>query len=79
VVGFDPIVRVLVGVVERRRDELIDHRPERPGPVRHDFGRIAMRAKRRRKEPSCRVGVVGLRVVVLIGVVELVLALSLPS
>jgi hypothetical protein len=54
VVGFDPIVRVLLGVVERRRDELIDHRPEGPGPIGHDFGRIATRAKRRREEPSRR-------------------------
>jgi hypothetical protein len=57
VVGFDLVVRVLLGVVERRRDELIDNRPERPGSVRHNFGRLAMRAKRRREEPSRRVGV----------------------
>jgi hypothetical protein len=57
VVGFDPIVRVLLGVVERRWDELIDCRPERPGSVRHDFGRLTMRAKRRREEPSRRVAV----------------------
>ena len=34
VVGFDPIVRVLLGVVKRGRDQLLDHRAERRRAVR---------------------------------------------
>ena len=57
VVGLDPIVRVLLGVVERGRHELIDDGEERPGPIGHDLGRLAMGAERRREEPSRSSGV----------------------
>ena len=33
VVGFDPVVRVLLGVVERARQELVDHYAQRRGAV----------------------------------------------
>jgi hypothetical protein len=45
-VRLNPIVRVLVGVVERARHELIDDGEERPGPVGHDLGRLAIVAER---------------------------------
>ena len=51
-VCLDSIVRVLLGVVERARQELIDDGDERPGPVGHDLGRLAMVAERRREEPA---------------------------
>jgi hypothetical protein len=41
-VGFDPIVRVLGGVLEAVGEELIDHSSERPGPVGHDLARPAV-------------------------------------
>jgi hypothetical protein len=52
VVGFDPVVRVLLGVVKRGRDQLIDGREEGPGPIGDDLDRLAMGAKRRREESS---------------------------
>jgi hypothetical protein len=36
-VGFDPVVRALLSVLKRARDQLIDHREERPGPVGHNL------------------------------------------
>jgi hypothetical protein len=48
---LDPIVRVLLGVVQHARHEFIDPSPSRPGPVGHDLDRLAVRAKRRREEP----------------------------
>jgi len=56
-VGLDPIVRVLLGVLKRARDQLIDDGEERPGPVGHDLGRLAVSAERRREEPSRSLGV----------------------
>jgi hypothetical protein len=56
-IGCDPMVRVLVGVVERARHERIDHGEERPGPIRDDLGRLAMSADRGREAPSRRLGV----------------------
>jgi hypothetical protein len=50
-VGFNSIVRVLVGVVERAWHELIDDGEKRPGSVGHDLGRLAVSAERRREEP----------------------------
>ena len=52
VIGFDPIVRVLLSVVERARDQLIDHSPQRPGPVGHHLSRFVVVAERRGEEPS---------------------------
>jgi hypothetical protein len=49
-VAFDPVVRVPLGVVERGRDQLIGHGPQRPGPVGHDFDRLT--ALRSHGEPS---------------------------
>jgi hypothetical protein len=57
VVGFDPIVRILLGVVERVRHELLDHRAQRRSPVGHDLDRFAVSTKRRLEEPACRGGV----------------------
>src|SRR4051812_40901495 len=57
VVGFDPIVRVLAGVVRRPGYQFIDHSAQRWRPVGHDLRRLAVRAERRREEPSCRSGV----------------------
>jgi hypothetical protein len=37
VVGFDPIVRVLLGVVERGRHEVLDRRAQRRRAVDHDL------------------------------------------
>ena len=50
-IGFDPVVRVRLGVVERGRDQLIGHGPQRPGPVGHDLDRLAMGAERGGEEP----------------------------
>ena len=49
-VCLDPIVRVLLGVVERAREELIDDGEERPGPIGHHLRRLAVsdRARSRR-------------------------------
>ena len=57
VVGFDPVVRVLLGVVKRAWHELIDGREEGPGPVGDDLGRLAMGAKRACEEPPRSLGV----------------------
>ena len=46
VVGYDPIVRVLVGVVERGRHQLINDLQQCPRPIGHDLSRIAMIAQR---------------------------------
>jgi hypothetical protein len=49
-VGFDPIVRVLAGVVERGGDQLLDNSSERPGAVRDHFGRRGVSAQCRQEE-----------------------------
>ena len=51
-VRLNPIVRVLLGVVERAREELLDDREECPGPIGHDFRRLAVATERGREEPS---------------------------
>jgi hypothetical protein len=51
-VGFDPIVRVLLGVVERGRYEFLNDREEGPGPVGHDLSRFVVVAERGREELS---------------------------
>ena len=56
-VGFDPIVRILLGVVERVRHELLDHRAQRRCPVGHDLDRFAVSTERDLEEPACRDGV----------------------
>jgi hypothetical protein len=53
-VGFDPIVRVLLSVVQRGRDQFLDHRAERRRAVGHDLDRLTMSAKRGLEEPPCR-------------------------
>jgi hypothetical protein len=57
VVGFDPIVRVLLSVVKRARDQLLDHRAERRGPIGHNLDRLTMSTQRGLEEPSRRRGV----------------------
>src|SRR5450759_900674 len=54
VVGFDPIVRVLLRVVKRGRHELLDHRAERRSSVGHDLDRRAMSTERGFEEPTRR-------------------------
>jgi hypothetical protein len=56
-VGFDPIVRILLGVVKRGRDQLIDHRALRGRTVGHDLDRFTVSAERGLEEPSRRSGV----------------------
>jgi hypothetical protein len=56
-VGFDPIVRVLLGVVERGRHELLNDREQGPGPVGHDLSRFVVVAERSGEEPSRGPGV----------------------
>jgi hypothetical protein len=46
VIGLDPIVRELLGIVERTRHELV-HDEECPCPVGHHFRRLVIRAERR--------------------------------
>ena len=46
---LDPIVRVLLHVVKRAGQELIDRNAERRGATGHDLDRIAMRANGRRE------------------------------
>jgi hypothetical protein len=55
-VGFDPVLRVLRSVMKSGREQLID-RPQRPGPIGHDFAGLAVVAERRGKEPSRGLGV----------------------
>jgi hypothetical protein len=57
VVGFDPIVRVLLSVVKRGRDQLLDHRAQGRGPVGHDLDRLTMSTQRGLEEPTRRRGV----------------------
>ncbi len=57
VVDFDPIVRVLLSVVERGRHQLIHDGEECPGPIGHYFRRLTVRAERSREEPSRSVGI----------------------
>jgi hypothetical protein len=53
-VALDAVVRVLLGVVERGWDQLIDRNPQRRGSVGDDLDRLAVGAERRREEPACR-------------------------
>jgi hypothetical protein len=50
--SFDPIVRVLSGVVEAVGEELIDDGEQGPSSIGHDLGWIAMHTKRSLEEPS---------------------------
>ena len=52
VVSFDPVVRVLLGVVEHARDQLLDGRAERRGSIGHDLDRFAMGTERGVEEPT---------------------------
>ena len=54
VVGFDPVVRVLRGVVERGRQQLLHDREERPSPVGHYLNRLPMAPKARRRRTAAR-------------------------
>jgi hypothetical protein len=54
VVGFDPVVRVLLRVVERGWEYLLDGRAERGRAVRHDLHWLAVRTEHRLEEPSRR-------------------------
>jgi hypothetical protein len=56
-VGFDLIIRVLLGVVERGRHELVNDREQGPGSIGHDLRRLTVSAERRREEPSRGPGV----------------------
>jgi len=42
VVGFDPVVFVLAGVVKRGRNQLLDHVGQRRCPVGDDLARVAV-------------------------------------
>ena len=55
VVGFDPVVGVLLGVVEAAGEQLLDRSGQGRGPVGGDLGRFAV-GDGRREEP-CRRGV----------------------
>jgi hypothetical protein len=57
VVRLNPIVRVLLGVVERAWEELIDDRAECPGPIGHDFRRRAVATEHGSEEPPRRLGI----------------------
>jgi hypothetical protein len=50
-VGLNPIVRVLLGVVERGGDELIDHGGQRPRPIGDHLGRLDVSTQGRHEEP----------------------------
>jgi hypothetical protein len=56
-VGFDPVVRILLGVMAHGGHELLDHRAQRWGAVGHDLDRVTMSAKRGFEEPARRSGV----------------------
>ena len=52
VIGFDSIVRVLLGVVERTRDEFVDDHSQGPGAIRDDLARGCVDPEYRREEAS---------------------------
>ena len=54
VVGFDPIVRILLSVMKRGGHEFVDHRAQRRRPVGHYLHRRAMSAERGLEEPARR-------------------------
>ncbi len=51
-VSLDPFVRILGGVMKRAWRELMDRSCQRRCLIGHDLGRVAMRADRRREEPT---------------------------
>jgi hypothetical protein len=57
VVGFDPIVRVLLGVVKRGWDQFHDHRAQCRRAVGDNLDRFAMSAESDFEEASRRSGV----------------------
>jgi hypothetical protein len=57
VIGLDPVVRVLLGVVEGGWDELIDDGAQRPGPIGDHLGRLAVSTQGRHEEPPSGPGV----------------------
>jgi len=57
VVGFDPVVRVLTRIVERRGSELVDGECQRVRLVSEDLDRLAVVSERPGKEPPSRAGV----------------------
>ena len=56
-VALDAVVRILLRVVKRRRDELIDRSPQSWRSVGHDLHRCVVCVEHSREEPSCRSGV----------------------
>ena len=52
VVAFNPVVRILVSVVKCGWHEAVDRRPQRWGPVGHDFDRLTVGAECRTEESS---------------------------
>ena len=54
VVTLDAIVGVLIGVVERVRDELLDDRLQHHGQVGDDLFGFAVRGQRHGEECACR-------------------------
>ncbi len=52
VVSFEPIVRLLVRVMERAGREFVDCSGERRRLIGHDLGRLAVRGERRGEEPA---------------------------
>ena len=56
-VGFDPVVRVLGGVMKRAGQQLDDRPRERRSPVGHDLFGCAVSVERGCEEPSGRVEV----------------------
>jgi hypothetical protein len=61
VVGFDPIVRVRLGVVKRARHEFLDDRAQCRGSVGHDFDRLTVITERRLEKPTRCSGVASRR------------------
>jgi hypothetical protein len=51
-VALDSVVRVLLGVVNRRSDQSCDRRPQSRSSVGHDLDRVTVQMQRGREEPS---------------------------
>jgi hypothetical protein len=57
VVGLDPTVRILLDVMERRRDQFLDHRAQRRRAIGDDLDRLRVSTERGVEEPARRGGV----------------------
>ncbi len=54
VVALHPIVRILPGVMERGRKQLLDDVAQRAGQIRDNLDRLAMVGEHASEEPWCR-------------------------